>query len=61
MTTNADLMRYAIQHKLEDAAAAEASTEIGMAESNMDMPTNESEPVGETVAAPTEESENRDQ
>lgn len=61
MTTNADLMRYAIQHKLEDAAVAEASTDTGMAESNMDMPTNESEPVGETVAAPTEETENRDQ
>lgn len=61
MTTNADLMRYAIQHKLEDAAVAEANTDTAMAENNMDTTTNESEPVSETAAAPTEDLENRDQ
>lgn len=64
MTTNADLMRYAIQHKLEDAAAAEADTAVNdMADNNAPMATheNESEPVGETAAAPTEATENHNQ
>ena len=50
MTTNADLMRYAIQHKLEESAAAETNTPAESAVENsvdaaptMSMPTSESD------------------
>lgn len=63
MTTNADLMRYAIQHKLEDDATAEATPENGsmVNDNTIAMATNESESVGETAAAPTEAPENHNQ